>query len=122
MNISSGPVNQEASRIVIADTYRLFAEACKALLQPESKGIAIVTDGAEVPEVVAGVSPELIVADAEMPRIRPSGCCKKSSGCSRPQIPKLVILTSRFGTETAIGESRRARLLSSPSNVVLKSS
>ena len=106
MNISSSPPNQEAMRIVIADTYRLFAEACKTLLQPEFKVIAIVTDGAEIPEVVARVSPELIVADAEMPRIRPFGCWKNLQGESS-QFPKLVILTSRFGTETAIGEFRK---------------
>jgi DNA-binding NarL/FixJ family response regulator len=93
-------------RIVIADTYRLFAEACKTLLQPEFEVIAIVTDGVEIPEVVARDSPELIVADAEMPRIKPLGCYKKLRGESS-QFPKLLILTSRFGTETAIGEFRK---------------
>jgi DNA-binding NarL/FixJ family response regulator len=106
MNICSSPANQEATRIVIADTHRLFAEACGTLLQPEFKVMAIVTHGAELPEVVARVSPELIVADAEMPRIRPFGCWKNLQGKSS-QHPKLVILTSRFGTGTAIGEFRK---------------
>ncbi len=106
MNISSSTPNQEGTRIVIADTYRLFAEACSTLLQPEFKVMAIVTDGAELPEVVARVSPELIVADAEMPRIRPRGSCKKLQSESS-HFPKLVILTSRFGTGTAIGEFRK---------------
>ncbi len=106
MNICRSRSDQEAMRIVIADTYRLFAEACKTLLEPEFEVIAIVTDGAAIPEVVARVSPQLIVADAEMPRIRPLRYCKKLQGESF-QFPKLVILTSRFGTETAIGEFRK---------------
>ena len=80
MNICGSTPNQEATRIVIADTYRLFAEACSTFLQPEFKVMGIVTDGAELPEVIARVSPELIVADAEMPGIRPRGSCKKDSG------------------------------------------
>src|SRR5207248_4905770 len=97
MNICRRRSKKEAMGIVIADTYRLFAEACKTLLEPEFEVTAIVTDGAEIPEVVARVSPELIVVDGEMPRIPPLAWYKALQGESS-KLPKIVILTSRFGT------------------------
>ena len=106
MNTCRKRTNEEAARVVIADTYKLFAEACKHLLEPEFRVIAIVTNGAETAEVVARVSPDVIVADAEMPRINALGSFKKLRLASS-QLPRLVMLTSRFGSETAIGEFRR---------------
>jgi DNA-binding NarL/FixJ family response regulator len=96
---------QPAKRILIADSFRLYAEACKALLDPEFDVVAVVSDGAEIPGVAAGVAPDVVVADAEMPRLDMLKSLGKSS--AEKTAPKLVMLRVRFGRETAVEQLRR---------------
>lgn len=104
MNTRSTQQAQHARRILVADPLKLFADACKAVVEPEFDVVAIVTDGAEIPEVVARVAPGVIVADAEMPRIDTLKSLGKYWG-EKPA-PKIVMLTTRFGSEICVEQFR----------------
>jgi DNA-binding NarL/FixJ family response regulator len=104
MNTSSTQLEQSARRILVADPFKLFADACKTLVEPEFEVVAIVTDGAEIPEVVTRVAPGVILADAEMPRIDSLKSLGKSWG--EEPAPKIVMLTTRSGTETCVEQFR----------------
>jgi DNA-binding NarL/FixJ family response regulator len=59
--------HEPVTRILIADDHRLFAEACKTLLEPEFQVIGIVTDGRTLLKAAAELEPDVVILDIAMP-------------------------------------------------------
>jgi DNA-binding NarL/FixJ family response regulator len=60
---------RRASRILIADDHRLFADACKGILEPEFAVVGIVVDGRELVDTAFTLKPDVILLDISMPRL-----------------------------------------------------
>ena len=57
------------ARLLIADDHRLFADACKTLLEPAFQVVEIVTDGRTLVRSAAELKPDVIILDISMPRL-----------------------------------------------------
>jgi DNA-binding NarL/FixJ family response regulator len=55
-----------SARILLADNLRLFAEACKCMLEPEFAIVGIVSDGRDLMEVASALKPDIIVLDTKL--------------------------------------------------------
>ena len=58
-----------AARLLIADDYRLVAEACKEMLQPEFDIVGIVTDGRALVQAALELKPDAAIMDVSMPHL-----------------------------------------------------
>lgn len=60
-------MDHKAPRILIADDYRLMAEACMKLLQPEFDVVAVLTDGRALVQAALELKPDGAIIDVSMP-------------------------------------------------------
>ena len=60
---------KSAARLLIADDYRLVAEACKEMLQPEFDIVGIVTDGRALVQAALELKPDVAIMDVSMPHL-----------------------------------------------------
>jgi DNA-binding NarL/FixJ family response regulator len=58
-----------AARILIADNLRLFAEACKRILEPEFSIVGIVTDGGDLFSAASTLRPDIVILDTNLVRL-----------------------------------------------------
>lgn len=61
--------HKSAARLLIADDYRLVAEACKEMLQPEFDIVGIVTDGRSLVQAALELKPDAAIMDVSMPHL-----------------------------------------------------
>jgi DNA-binding NarL/FixJ family response regulator len=57
------------ARLVIADQQRLFAEACKQILEPEFEVVATVNDGRSLVQAATEHKPDALILDVTLPQL-----------------------------------------------------
>ena len=94
-----------AARLLIADDHKLFAEACKSLLEPEFQTLGVVTDGRSLLQKAAVLKPEVVVLDIAMPQL--NGLDAGEQLKHRLPAVKLVYVTIDQSPEVAAEAFRR---------------
>ncbi|HKF47150.1 MAG TPA: response regulator transcription factor [Terracidiphilus sp.] len=97
--------NHHRPRILIADDHRLIAEACKNLLEPEFKVVAMVSDGRELLKAEAELRPDVVILDISMPRL--NGLDAGEVIKQRNRSIKLIYLTMSLAADVAAEAFRR---------------
>jgi DNA-binding NarL/FixJ family response regulator len=94
-----------SARILIADAYRLVADACKSLLEPEFEVVGVVTDGRCLIQSAIELKPDIIILDVYMPRLNGLD----AGGQIKRQLPKvkLVFLSMTNAADVAAEAFRR---------------
>ncbi|MGA8731831.1 MAG: response regulator transcription factor [Terracidiphilus sp.] len=98
-------IEKPAARIVIADDHQLFADACKALIEPEFQVVGIVTDGRKLIAAATELKPDLIILDIYMPHLNGLDAAAQV----KQKVPgvKLLFLTMTMEADVAAEAFRR---------------
>ena len=98
-------MKSHATTAVIADDHTLVAEACKKLLEPEFKVVAIVADGRSLLEKTKELRPDVVITDIAMPHLNGLDAGEQI----KQQFPsiKLVYLTMNTKADVAAEAFRR---------------
>jgi DNA-binding NarL/FixJ family response regulator len=94
-----------AVRIMIADDHRLFADACKSILEPEFAVVGIVVDGRDLLNRAFTLKPDVILLDISMPRLNGLDAGEQV----KRQMPatKLIFITMSMSPEVVADAFRR---------------
>lgn len=103
------------TRLVIADQQRLFAEACKQVLEPEFEVVAIVADGRSLVQVAGGQKADAVILDVNLPQLNGLDAAEQA-------IRKLPSLKVMFTTANADPEVAAEAFRRGASAYVLKQS
>jgi DNA-binding NarL/FixJ family response regulator len=93
------------AKILIADDHKLFAEACRTLLEPEFQVVGIVPDGRVLLEVTSELRPDLVVLDIGMPHL--NGLDAGEQIKQKYHSIKLIYVTMSMGADIAAEAFRR---------------
>jgi DNA-binding NarL/FixJ family response regulator len=93
------------ARIIIADDHKLLAEACRSVLEPQYKVVAIVTDGRALLEAASTLRPDAIILDIAMPNL--NGLDAGEQIKRRMPAVKLIYLTMTVTAAVAAEAFRR---------------
>jgi DNA-binding NarL/FixJ family response regulator len=95
----------DKTRLVIADSHMLFAEACKHLLSSEFDVVSVVTDGRSLLTVALKLKPAGIVLDISLPRLNGLDAADQI----KRKLPtlKLLFLAATFDADAAAEAFRR---------------
>jgi len=93
------------ARLLIADDHRLFADACKTLLEPTFQVVHIVTDGRSLVQSAIELKPDVIILDISMPRLNGLDAGEQV----KQKLPgaKLVFVTMNAAADVAAEAFRR---------------
>ena len=93
------------TRLVIADQQRLFAEACKQVLEPEFEVVAIVADGRSLVQVAIEQNADALILDVALPQLNGLDAAEQVTRKS-PSV-KIMITTANSDPEIAAEAFRR---------------
>ncbi len=93
------------ARIVVGDDHRLFAEGCKAFLEPEFEVVNIVTDGRAAVEAAAKLAPDVVILDISMPLLNGLEAAVQIKQARRAT--KIIFVTAHPEAELAAEAFRR---------------
>jgi DNA-binding NarL/FixJ family response regulator len=96
---------RQAARILIADDHRLFADACKGILEPEFEVVGIVVDGRDLVDTAFTLKPDVILLDISMPRLNGLDAGEQIKR-KMPAI-KLIFITMSMSPEVVADAFRR---------------
>jgi DNA-binding NarL/FixJ family response regulator len=96
---------RRAARILIADDHRLFADACKGILEPEFAVVGIVVDGRDLVDSAFTLRPDVILLDISMPRL--NGLDAGEQIKHKLPATKLIFLTMSMSPEVVADAFRR---------------
>ncbi|MGB8769046.1 MAG: response regulator transcription factor [Candidatus Korobacteraceae bacterium] len=87
------------TRLLIADTHILFAEACQHMLEPEFEVVGIVTEGRSLIEAARALKPDIVVLEVSLPQL--NGL--EAAAQIKRRLPriKLVFTTANLDPEVA---------------------
>jgi DNA-binding NarL/FixJ family response regulator len=93
------------ARILIADDHRLFADACKGILEPEFAVVGIVVDERDLVDTTFTLRPDVILLDISMPRLNGLDAGEQI----KRKIPatKLIFLTMNMSPEVVADAFRK---------------
>ncbi len=93
------------TRLVLADNHKLFAEACKHLLQAEFDVVGIVTDGRSLLAAALNLKPDGVVLEISLPLLNGLDAAEQI----KRELPalKLLFLTSSLDADLAAEAFRR---------------
>ncbi len=93
------------TRLIIADQQRLFAEACKQVLEPEFEVVAIVNDGRSLVQVAAERNADVVILDVALPLLNGLDAAEQATR----KLPSLKIMftTANSDPEVAAEAFRR---------------
>src|SRR5579863_5127840 len=92
-------------RLVIADQQRLFAEACKQLLEPEFEVVGIVNDGRALLQEASVRKPDAVILDVSLPRL--NGIDAADQVVRKLPALKIMFTTANADPEVAAEAFRR---------------
>jgi DNA-binding NarL/FixJ family response regulator len=93
------------ARLIIADDHKLFAEACRSILEPQYKVVSIVTDGRALLEAASTLRPDAVILDIAMPNL--NGLDAGEQIKRRMPAVKLIYLTMTITAAVAAEAFRR---------------
>lgn len=93
------------SRLVIADQQRLFAEACKHVLEPEFEVVAVVADGRSLVQVAAEQKADAVILDVALPQL--NGLDAAEQTIRKLPSVKIMFTTANADPELAAEAFRR---------------
>jgi len=97
--------DRHRTRVLIADDHRLFAEACKNLLEPEFNVLGLVLDGRELLKAEAELRPDVVILDISMPEL--NGLDAGELIKQRSHSVKLIYVTMSMAADVAAEAFRR---------------
>jgi len=93
------------TRLVIADQQRLFAEACKQVLEPEFEVVAIAADGRSLVQVAGEQKADAIILDVALPQL--NGLDAAEQAIRKSPSLKVMFTTANADPEVAAEAFRR---------------
>ena len=93
------------SRLLIADDYRLMAEACARMLEPEFEVAGIVTDGRSLVQAALELKPQAVIVDISMPQL--NGLDAAAQIRRKLPFTKFIFLTMNTDPDLAAEAFRR---------------
>ncbi len=63
------PRSRRRKTVIIAEDFKLLADACRCLLQPEYEVVGMAKDGYELLELATSLRPDGVICDIAMPRL-----------------------------------------------------
>lgn len=93
------------TRLVIADQQRLFAEACKQILEPEFEVVAIVNDGRSLVQTATELKADALILDVSLPQL--NGLDAAEQAIRRLPYIRIMFTTANADPEVAAEAFRR---------------
>ncbi|HEX8798484.1 MAG TPA: response regulator transcription factor [Terriglobales bacterium] len=93
------------ARILIADSHKLVADACKQILEPEFDVTGIVSDGRSLVQAALKLKPDVAILETFLPQLNGIDAAKQIKRTIPPV--KLVFLTANSDVDTAAEAFRR---------------
>lgn len=93
------------TRLVIADQQRLFAEACKQILEPEFEVVAIANDGRSMLQLAEERKADVLILDVALPLL--NGLDAAEQAIRRLPAVKIMFTTANADPEVAAEAFRR---------------
>jgi DNA-binding NarL/FixJ family response regulator len=93
------------TRLVIADQQRLFAEACKQMLEPEFEVVGVVSDGRSLVQAATELRPEALILDVSLPQL--NGLEAADQAIRKQPSVRVMFTTANADPEVAAEAFRR---------------
>lgn len=93
------------TRLIIADQQRLFAEACKQILEPEFEVVAVVNDGRSLVEAASQQAADVLILDVALPLL--NGLDAAEQAIRKLPSTKVAFTTANSDPEVAAEAFRR---------------
>jgi DNA-binding NarL/FixJ family response regulator len=68
---------KDTARLLIADSHKFVADACKQMLEPEFDVVGIVSDGRALMQMALRLKPDLVILEIALPQLNGLGAAEQ---------------------------------------------